>query len=312
MSAFNPKQLIILDNNENDAYFVYNDLLDKYPGLDIVLLIANIRDREKLEAIFQKYKPDVVFHAAAHKHVPLMEYNPDEAVKNNVLGTMNVAECSDKTGVGRFVLISTDKAVNPSSVMGATKRIAEMIIQAINQCSKTEFVAVRFGNVLGSSGSVVPLFRKQIEDGGPVKVTHPEVSRFFMTVTEAVQLVIEAAVIAKGGEIFVLDMGEPVRIYDLARNLIRLSGLRPEIDIKIEFTGLRPGEKLHEELVLAEESVRSTENNKIFVVEPVFISYEELKNKIREFNNININNKEKVIEFIEAIVPLCKNQQMYI
>jgi len=280
IAEFEPKKLIILDNYENNAYDIQNELLYTKPGLDLCTVIANIREKQRMENIFKMYKPDVVFHAAAHKHVPLMETNPTEAIKNNVFGTLNVAECADKYGVKRFVLISTDKAVNPTNIMGATKRIAEMIIQALNRNSKTEFVAVRFGNVLGSNGSVIPLFKKQIEQGGPVTVTHPEVTRFFMTIPEAVQLVIQAGAMAKGGEIFVLDMGEPVKIADLARNLIKLSGFEPDVDINIVYTGLRPGEKLYEELLLKEEGLEATKNNKIYVAKPIHTDLALLKREL--------------------------------
>ncbi|MCX7924097.1 MAG: polysaccharide biosynthesis protein [Clostridia bacterium] len=310
IASFNPKQLIILDNYENNVYDIQNELLFKYSALNLITVIANIRDKQRLENIFKKYKPDVVFHAAAHKHVPLMEANPTEAVKNNVFGTLNVAECADKFGAKRFVLISTDKAVNPTNVMGATKRIAEMVIQAINKHSKTEFVAVRFGNVLGSNGSVIPLFKKQIEQGGPVTITHPEITRFFMTIPEAVQLVIQAGAMAKGGEIFVLDMGSPVKIYDLARNLIRLSGLEPEEDIEIKFTGLRPGEKLYEELLLAEEGLEATKNDKIFVAQPVFTDLALLKREINCLKEIIANNlADEVKDYIQVIVPNYKKAQ---
>lgn len=307
IAAFNPKQLIILDNYENNAYDIQNELLSKYPELNLVTIIANIREKHRIESIFKKYGPNVVFHAAAHKHVPLMEANPTEAIKNNVFGTLNVAECADKYNARKFVLVSTDKAVNPTNIMGATKRIAEMIIQAINKGSATDFVAVRFGNVLGSNGSVIPLFKKQIEQGGPVTVTHPEIIRYFMTVPEAVQLVMQAGAMAKGGEIFVLDMGEPVKIYDLARNLIRLSGFEPDEDIKIEFTGLRPGEKLYEELLLAEEGLASTKNNKIFIAQPVPTDLAALKKEIDCLKEIVITNAEDLINHIQELVPTYKH-----
>ncbi|MCR4436303.1 MAG: nucleoside-diphosphate sugar epimerase/dehydratase [Clostridiales bacterium] len=303
IAGYNPKQLIILDNYENNAYDIQNELLYSYPGLNLATVIANIREKHRMDRVFSKYKPDVVFHAAAHKHVPLMEANPTEAIKNNVFGTLNVAECADKYGVGRFVLISTDKAVNPTNIMGATKRMAEMIIQGINRHSKTEFVAVRFGNVLGSNGSVIPLFKRQIEQGGPVTVTHPEVIRYFMTIPEAVQLVIQAGAMAKGGEIFVLDMGQPVKIYDLAKNLIRLSGFEPDLDIKIEFTGLRPGEKLYEELLLAEEGMQATKNDKIFVAQPVFTDLALLKREIDYLKEIVMTNGDEAVDYIQTIVP---------
>ncbi|MCX7922129.1 MAG: polysaccharide biosynthesis protein, partial [Clostridia bacterium] len=267
-------------------------------------------EKNRLENIFAKHKPAVVFHAAAHKHVPLMEANPTEAIKNNVFGTLNVAECADRFGAKRFVLISTDKAVNPTNIMGATKRMAEMIIQAINRHSKTEFVAVRFGNVLGSNGSVIPLFKKQIEQGGPVTVTHPEIIRYFMTIPEAVQLVMQAGSMAKGGEIFVLDMGEPVKIHDLARNLIKLSGFEPDVDIKIEFTGLRPGEKLYEELLMAEEGLETTKNNKIFVAQPVFTDLALLKREIECLKEIIMTNADEVTDYVQTIVPTYKKAEI--
>lgn len=313
IASFKPTQLIMLDNYENNAFYVHNELLHDYPDLKVSLIIANIRDRTRIHNIFEQYRPDVVFHAAAHKHVPLMEDNPGEAVKNNVFGTLNVAECSSLTGVKKFVLISTDKAVNPSSIMGATKRIAEMIIQSISKQAratapvKTEFVAVRFGNVLGSNGSIIPLFKKQIEMGGPVIVTHPDVTRFFMTVTEAVQLVMEAGAIAKGGEIFVLDMGEPVKIYELAKKLIKLSGFEPDADIKIEISGLRPGEKLYEELFLENEMMQKTSKNKIFVIQPASVDFSELRCKIEAFDSINMDNREEVISYLQTIVQTYKN-----
>jgi FlaA1/EpsC-like NDP-sugar epimerase len=306
IASFGPKQLIILDNYENNLYEIQNELLYKHPDLNLVSIIANIREKPRLEYLFMKYRPQVVFHAAAHKHVPLMEGNPTEAVKNNVFGTMNVAECSDRFGVKRFVLISTDKAVNPTNIMGATKRIAEMIIQAINKYSKTEYVAVRFGNVLGSNGSVIPLFKKQIEQGGPVTVTHPEVIRYFMTIPEAVQLVLQAGAMANGGEIFVLDMGEPVKICDLARNLIKLSGFEPDEDIEIVFTGLRPGEKLYEELLMAEEGLKATKHDKIFVAKPVFTDLALLQREIDILKDIIVKNADGIMDYIKNIVPTYK------
>lgn len=303
IATFSPKCLIILDNYENNAYNIQNELLDKYPDLKLNTVIANVREKGRLENIFRTYRPDIVFHAAAHKHVPLMEANPTEAIKNNVFGTLNVAECADKYGAKRFVMISTDKAVNPTNIMGATKRVAEMIIQAFAKQSKTEFVAVRFGNVLGSNGSVIPLFKKQIEQGGPVTVTHPEIIRYFMTIPEAVQLVLQAGAMAEGGEIFVLDMGEPVKIYDLAKNLIKLSGFEPDVDIKIEFTGLRPGEKLYEELLLAEEGIQATKNNKIFVAQPLHSDMAILRREIDCLKDIISKNADEAREYMKVIVP---------
>jgi FlaA1/EpsC-like NDP-sugar epimerase len=277
LARFQPKKLLILDIYENNAYDLQNELKYIYKDkLDFEVIIASVRDKARLRDIFDKYKPSVVFHAAAHKHVPLMEANPVEAIKNNVFGTLNVAQCADEFGAKKFVLISTDKAVNPTNVMGATKRFAEMIIQSLDKQSNTEFVAVRFGNVLGSNGSVIPLFKKQIAQGGPVTVTHPDITRFFMTIPEAAQLVIQAGAMARGGEIFVLDMGECVKIDDLARDVIRLSGYIPDVDIKIEYTGLRPGEKLYEELLLAEEGIMTTKHEYIFVAKPLDVSYKEI------------------------------------
>ena len=288
VSSLNPKQLIILDNYENNAYAIQQELVRKYgTSLNLITVIASIREEKRMDDIFKKYKPDVVFHAAAHKHVPLMEKNPSEAVKNNIFGTKNLAVLADKYKVKRFVLISTDKAVNPTNIMGATKRAAEMIIQTMNEKSETEFVAVRFGNVLGSNGSVIPLFKKQIEEGGPITITHPEIIRYFMTIPEAVQLVIQAGAMTKGGEIFVLDMGEPVKIIDLAKNLIKLSGFEPDVDICIEFTGLRPGEKLYEELLMSEEGLTDTSHEKIFIGKPI---------------NINVEKCKMNLEFLKAIV----------
>lgn len=260
-----PKQLIIIDNYENAAYELQMELGRKHPELDVIVLIVSVQNRRKIREIFEQYKPDLVFHAAAHKHVPLMEYSPCEAIKNNVFGTMNVASEANRSGVKRMVLISTDKAVRPTNIMGASKRICEMVIQTYNQRSKTEYVAVRFGNVLGSNGSVVPLFKQQIREGGPVTVTHPDIIRYFMTIPEAVSLVLQAGAYAQGGEIFILDMGEPVKILDLAENMIRLSGLVPGEDIEIKFTGLRPGEKLYEELLIDDDNKKETANKRIFI-----------------------------------------------
>lgn len=273
---FNPKKLVVLDIYENNAYDLQMELNRAYPLNKPEIVIASVRDMDRLEDIFRKYDPHIVFHAAAHKHVPLMEDSPGEAIKNNVFGTLNLTRCANKYGTKRFVMISTDKAVNPTNVMGATKRICEMIVQTAQQESKTEFVCVRFGNVLGSNGSVIPLFKKQIEEGGPVTVTDKRITRFFMTIPEASQLVLQAASYAKGGEIFVLDMGQPVKIYDLAKNLIRLSGFKPGVDIKIVECGLRPGEKLYEELLMDEEGLTNTSHNKIFIGQPINIKKEHL------------------------------------
>lgn len=303
IAKFSPKRLIILDNYENNAYDIQNELLAKHPNLNLSTIIASVREKGRLENIFRTHRPDIIFHAAAHKHVPLMEANPTEAIKNNVFGTLNVAECADKFGAKRFVMISTDKAVNPTNIMGATKRIAEMIIQAFSKQSKTDFVAVRFGNVLGSNGSVIPLFKKQIEQGGPVTVTDPEIIRYFMTIPEAVQLVLQAGAMAEGGEIFVLDMGEPVKIYDLAKNLIKLSGFEPDVDIKIEFTGLRPGEKLYEELLLAEEGIQATKNNKIYIAQPLHTDLAVLRREIEYLKDIIMTNGDEARDYIKVIVP---------
>lgn len=309
IASFSPSELIMLDNYENNLYDIQNELRYSYPALELVSVIANIREKPRLESIFAQYKPDVIFHAAAHKHVPLMEANPTEAIKNNVFGTLNVAECADKYKAKQFVLISTDKAVNPTNIMGATKRIAELIIQAIGKHSKTEFAAVRFGNVLGSNGSVIPLFKKQIEQGGPVTVTHPDVIRYFMTIPEAVQLVIQAGAMAKNGDIFVLDMGQPVKICDLARKLIKLSGFEPDEDIKIEFTGLRPGEKLYEELLMAEEGLMATRNDKIFIAHPVYTDLAVLKRELEILREIAMSNEGDISEYIKSIVPTYKKAE---
>ena len=264
-AAQRPKRLIIFDIYENNAYDIQMELRRTHPELDLVVLIGSVRDRERVMQVFDRYRPDLVCHAAAHKHVPLMETSPFEAIKNNVFGTYNVAQAADRFGTQRFILISTDKAVNPTNVMGASKRLCEMIVQMMNDRSATEYVAVRFGNVLGSAGSVIPLFRKQIRSGGPVTVTDKRVIRYFMTIPEAVQLIFQAGAYARGGEIFVLDMGEPVRIDDLARNMIRLSGFEPDVDIPIVYTGLRPGEKLYEELLLSGEGMQKTKNDLIYI-----------------------------------------------
>lgn len=305
IASFSPEKLIIFDIYENNAYEIQQELKRKYgKQLNLEVFIGTIRDRNRLEQIFKLHKPQVVFHAAAHKHVPLMENSPTEAIKNNVFGTINVAECADKYGAKKFVLISTDKAVNPTNIMGATKRIAEIIVQALDKKSKTEFVAVRFGNVLGSNGSVIPLFRKQILEGGPVTVTDPEVTRYFMTIPEAVQLVIQAGAMAAGGEIFVLDMGEPVKILDLARDLIKLSGLEPDVDIKIEYTGLRPGEKLYEELLMAEEGLEETKHEKIFIGRPVYSDLGQLKQEIDLLKALLMKEDRDLIEVVvKKLVP---------
>ncbi|WP_432667666.1 nucleoside-diphosphate sugar epimerase/dehydratase [Wukongibacter baidiensis] len=304
ISKFKPKKLLILDIYENNAYILQNELKRKYEDLDLEVFIASIRDKKRMEQIFSRYRPNIVFHAAAHKHVPLMEANPTEAIKNNVFGTLNVAEMADAYGVKRFVLISTDKAVNPTNVMGATKRISEIIVQAMDRKSKTEYVAVRFGNVLGSNGSVLQIFKRQISEGGPVTVTDPEVIRHFMTIGEAVQLVLEAGAMAKGGEIFLLDMGEPIKILDLARNLIRLSGFEPDKEIKIEFIGLRAGEKLYEELLMDEEGRRETKNEKIFIGKPTFTDIEDLRKELKMFRLILAMEDELLIRtVIKKLVP---------
>lgn len=304
---YSPKQVIVLDNYENNIYELQQEFKRNGVKIDCKYVIASVRDRKKLEIIFERYRPQIVFHAAAHKHVPLMEENPAEAIKNNVFGTLNTAECADKYGVQRFVMISTDKAVNPTNIMGATKRICEMIIQSIDKKSNTQFVAVRFGNVLGSHGSVVPLFLKQIHNGGPVTVTHKDINRFFMTIPEAAQLVLQAGAFANGGEIFILDMGSPVKIYDLACDLIKLSGLVPNEDIKIKFIGLRPGEKLYEEVLTDEEGLQKTENNKIFVGKPTFGDFELLKKNINEFIPFTeTDDIDAIFEMVEEIVPTYK------
>ena len=306
IARFSPAKLLILDIYENGAYDLQMELQGKFPDLNMEVLIASVRDKARIDSIFKKYTPHVVFHAAAHKHVPLMEHNPTEAIKNNIFGTMNVAEAADRFGTEKFVLISTDKAVNPTNVMGATKRVAEMIIQAMDKHSRTEYVAVRFGNVLGSNGSVIPLFKRQIAEGGPVTVTHPEINRYFMTIPEAVQLVLQAGSMAKGGEIFVLDMGKPVRIVDLARDLIRLSGYEPDVDIKIVYTGLRPGEKLYEELLTDEEGLTATTHEKIFIGKPTYSDISTLKAELEKLKFLLMGSDENIYRFIENLVPTYK------
>lgn len=298
-----PKELIIFDIYENNAYELQLELKRKYPDLKLTVLIGSVRDSERVDHIFNKYRPDLVCHAAAHKHVPLMEESPLEAIKNNVFGTYNVAAAADKYGVSCMILVSTDKAVNPTNVMGASKRICEMVVQSWNERSKTKYVAVRFGNVLGSAGSVIPLFRRQIKDGGPVTVTHKDVTRYFMTIPEAVQLILQAGAYAKGGEIFVLDMGEPVRIDDLARNMVRLSGFEPDVDIPIVYTGLRPGEKLYEELLLSGEGMQKTANDLIYIGGEADFDVNALENALSEMKALHEGEEEKLRLKIAEIVP---------
>lgn len=298
-----PKQLIIFDIYENNAYDIQQELKINYPDANVVTLIGSIRNVSRLESVFAQYKPDIVYHAAAHKHVPLMEVSPDEAVKNNVVGTWNVARMADKYGVKKFVMISTDKAVNPTNVMGATKRICEMIVQTYNEISKTNFVAVRFGNVLGSNGSVIPLFKRQIEAGGPVTVTDPNIIRYFMTIPEAVSLVLQAGAYAKGGEIFILDMGEPVKIDDLAKNLIRLSGYTLGVDMEIKYTGLRPGEKLYEELLMKEEGLQETDNKLIHIGKPIEFDKENFFDNLEKLKEEAYSETGNIRELIKEVVP---------
>ena len=304
-AAQNPKCLIVFDIYENNAYDLQMELRRKYPDLNLVVLIGSVRDRARLDSIFQQYRPDLVFHAAAHKHVPLMEVSPFEAIKNNVFGTYNTALAADKYGVGRFILISTDKAVNPTNVMGASKRMCEMIVQMMNEKSRTEYVAVRFGNVLGSAGSVIPLFRRQIAEGGPVTVTDKRIIRYFMTIPEAVQLIFQAGAYAKGGEIFVLDMGEPVRIDDLARNMIRLSGLEPDVDIPVVYTGLRPGEKLYEELLLSGEGMEKTANDLIYIGHEIPFDFDVFEEQLDQFRRLkeSYGTNEILRQIIREVVP---------
>ena len=303
IAAAKPKQLIIVDIYENNAYDIQLELKHDYPDLNLETLIASVRNTKKVDELFKEYRPDIVYHAAAHKHVPLMEDSPNEAVKNNVFGTLNVARAADKYKTKRFILISTDKAVNPTNVMGATKRMCEMIVQTMNNRSKTEYVAVRFGNVLGSNGSVIPLFKKQIKNGGPVTVTHPDIIRYFMTIPEAVSLVLQAGAYAKGGEIFILDMGKPVKIADMARNLIKLSGYEPDIDIKIEYTGLRPGEKLYEELLMKEEGLQDTPNHLIHIGKPIEMDEEVFLEKLVHLKKEAYEETNDIRHLIKDIVP---------
>lgn len=317
VASHRPKQLIILDIYENGAYDIQNEILKNYPNIDLLTLVGSVRDTKRMEGIFSKYHPDVVYHAAAHKHVPLMENSPNEAIKNNVFGTYKTAICADKYKTKKFVLISTDKAVNPTNIMGASKRMCEMIVQGMNQKSTdTEFVAVRFGNVLGSNGSVFPLFERQIEEGGPVTVTHPDITRYFMTITEAVALVLQAGAYAKGGEIFVLDMGKPVKILDLAKNMIKAAGYIPDKDIKIEFTGLRPGEKLYEELLMSDEEILKTENEHIYVGKPMEFDVDRYFNDIENLRQIMMDDSQDIRKYIKHIVPTyispCEANDKYI
>ena len=330
IAAHNPKQLIIFDIYENNAYAIQQELVRKYGDkLNLVTLIGSVRDSRRLDMIFDKYRPDIVYHAAAHKHVPLMETSPNEAIKNNVVGTYKVAYMALKYDVERFVLISTDKAVNPTNIMGASKRLCEMVIQSMERISenndfdslpllhdhrkdglkdvhpktsKTKFVAVRFGNVLGSNGSVIPLFKKQIAEGGPVTVTHPDIIRYFMTISEAVSLVLQAGTYAKGGEIFVLDMGSPVKIDTLARNLIKLSGYEPDVDIPIAYTGLRSGEKLYEEKLMKEEGLKKTANELIFIGQPIPFDMDNFFRNLEDLSQASYQNSDDIVERVEKVV----------
>ena len=303
IAGHQPKQLIIIDIYENTTYDVQNELKKTYPDLNLVVLIASVRNTKRIDQIFETYRPDIVYHAAAHKHVPLMEDSPNEAIKNNVLGTWKIVRAADHWKVKKFVMISTDKAVNPTNIMGASKRICEMIIQTYDKISETNFVAVRFGNVLGSNGSVIPLFKKQIAEGGPVTVTHPDIIRYFMTIPEAVSLVLQAGAYAKGGEIFVLDMGEPVKILDLARNLILLSGHKPDEDIKIIFTGLRPGEKLYEEMLMKEEGMQDTANKLIHIGKPIEMDEDKFLEDLEKLSEHVVQEPYDIREVVQRMVP---------
>ena len=304
VAQYNPKKIVILDNYENNAYDIMLELKSKHPDMAVEVIIATVRDKKAMDNAFDKVRPSVVFHAAAHKHVPLMEDTPKEAVKNNVFGTLTTAQVAIKYGVRRFVLISTDKAVNPTNIMGATKRLCEMLVQTLNNKERTSFVAVRFGNVLGSNGSVIPIFKRQIKNGGPVTLTHKDITRFFMTIPEAASLVLQASVYAQNGEIFVLDMGKPVRIYDLAVNLIQLMGKVPGKDIEIEVTGLRPGEKLYEELLMAEEGMTNTEHEKIYIAKPIDVDKDVLYNKLLNLMDIiDTLTDDEVKQRVADLVP---------
>lgn len=304
IASANPERLIIFDIYENNAYEIQQELKRKYKELNLTVLIGSVRNTNRINSVMEKYKPDVVFHAAAHKHVPLMEDSPNEAIKNNVLGTYKTAIAAAENGVKKFVLISTDKAVNPTNIMGASKRLCEMVVQMMNrQCEHTDFVAVRFGNVLGSNGSVIPLFKKQIAEGGPVTVTDKNIIRYFMTIPEAVSLVLQASYYAKGGEIFVLDMGDPVKIDDMARNLIRLSGYTPDVDIMIKYTGLRPGEKLYEELLMDEEGLQETENELIHIGKPIQMDDAWFKKKLRQLDEASYQEAEDMKAIVAEVVP---------
>ncbi|MCB6434496.1 polysaccharide biosynthesis protein [Thomasclavelia ramosa] len=303
IAANKPKQLIIVDIYENNAYDIQLELKHNYPELNLETLIASVRNEVKVNKLFEIYHPDIVYHAAAHKHVPLMEDSPNEAIKNNVFGTLNVARAADKYNAQKFILISTDKAVNPTNVMGATKRLCEMIVQTYNKRSQTEYVAVRFGNVLGSNGSVIPIFKRQIKEGGPVTVTHPDIIRYFMTIPEAVSLVLQAGAYAKGGEIFILDMGEPVRIADMAKKLIKLSGYEPDVDIKIEYTGLRPGEKLYEELLMEEEGLQDTPNHMIHIGKPIEMNEDTFVERLINLKEAAYGETDDIRSLIKELVP---------
>ena len=308
IASAKPEQLIIFEIYENSAYDIQMELRRVYPELNLQVLIGSVRNTRRVDDVVGKYKPDLIFHAAAHKHVPLMEDSPNEAIKNNVFGTYKMAKAAAKYGVKRFVLISTDKAVNPTNIMGASKRLCEMVVQMMNRESKTEFVAVRFGNVLGSNGSVIPLFKKQIEAGGPVTVTHPDIIRYFMTIPEAVSLVLQAGYYAKGGEIFILDMGEPVKIDDMARNMIRLSGYEPDVDIRVVYTGLRPGEKLYEELLMKEEGMQETANKLIHIGKPIEMDDEKFKEQLVRLETAYKEEVPNMKDIVAEIVPTYKRK----
>ena len=302
IAQFKPRELLLLGHGENSIYDIELELKKNYPDIPLVPIIADVQDKQRLTGLFKQYRPQIVFHAAAHKHVPMMEANPLEAAKNNILGTHNIAECAHEFAVERFVMVSSDKAVNPTNVMGATKRAAEMIVQSLDQISNTSFTSVRFGNVLGSRGSVIPMFKRQIEGGGPVTVTHPEMIRYFMTIPEAVQLVIQTGAIATGGEVFILDMGKPVKIVDLARDLIRLSGLEPDKDIKIVYSGIRPGEKLFEELLTTEEGAAGTKHDRIYVGVPSHLPYLEIKRMLHQFEHLALKKEQPASNEVKQLL----------